>query len=92
MCTTSYCLSTGLEVNRTTEEESKYLCRNNQIILLPSKVLNRLTEHDLRVAGGVVLSRIEEVHACVVRDFDGFECILCNPSAQHCYFGKSTEK
>lgn len=41
-------------------------CANDKITALPAKVLDSLSHHDLRLAGGIVLGRVEEVDAKIV--------------------------
>lgn len=51
-----------------------YLGRNDEIILLPSKLLDCFAENNLRLSAGIYLRRVKEVHACVVCSFHTIEC------------------
>jgi len=43
-----------------------YLGRNDEVILLPAKLLNGLSEHNFRLSTGVDLGCVEEVDTGIV--------------------------
>lgn len=53
---------------------TRYLCRNDQILLLPSKPLDGLAHDGLRFPAFVSLSGIEEIDSGIIRCFQALIC------------------
>lgn len=58
--------------------ETIYLGRNDQIPLLPTKVLDRFPHDNLRLSSGIPLGGIEEVDASIVGGFHTRKGFFCN--------------
>lgn len=62
---------------RLEKKRAAYLGRDDQVVPLPSKLLDRLAHDDLGLALGVHLGRVEEVDAAVVRRLHAGQRALC---------------
>lgn len=56
---------------------STHLCRNDDIIALPSEFLDGLAHDDFRLAFGVDLGRVEEVDTTIIRRLHAVQGPLC---------------
>lgn len=66
-----------LERSECFNTDASYLRRNDQIVLLPPVLLDRLPQDDFRLAARVYLRGIEEVDSCVVRRFHALKGGFC---------------
>ena len=59
------------------ESEIEYLCRHDDVIPFPAKVLDSTAYYFFALAPSVAFGTIEEVDSDVICGFEACECVVC---------------